>query len=174
MNQVIANCRINYRQLTSLNEMCLVFDIAKLANNELAFYCLDVTRAGHNGVLAALLLRAFFSSIFREQLSKNRRQLPSLKVLLNSVNKLLRKANITGQFPLLTGYYHSENYNVVLVSAGLNATLHTHSQQFQLKSSVPLGTTEMVYCSQISENAKEWQCQISSSGGQIRLMLSPN
>lgn len=174
VNQMIANCRINYRQLTRLNEMCLVLDIAALAENELAFYCLDVTKSGHNGVLAALLLRAFFSSIFRDHLSKKRNQLPSLKALLGNVNKLLRQANISGQFPLLAGYYHSKDYNVILVSAGLSATLHTQSQQIQLNSSLPLGTTKQVYASQIDEYAKEWQCQITGSGEQIRLMLSSN
>ena len=33
------------------------------------FYCLDVTRAGDNGVLAALLLRALFNGLLQEQLA---------------------------------------------------------------------------------------------------------
>ncbi|STI76305.1 orphan two-component response regulator [Escherichia coli] len=47
----------------------LVLDIAALSENDLAFYCLDVTRAGHNGVLAALLLRALFNGLLQEQLA---------------------------------------------------------------------------------------------------------
>lgn len=58
---MISHCRINYRQLVSADQPGLVLDIAPLSDNELAFYCLDVTRAGDNGVLAALLLRALFN-----------------------------------------------------------------------------------------------------------------
>ncbi|SQB40019.1 response regulator of RpoS [Citrobacter koseri] len=47
----------------------LVLDIAPLSDNDLAFYCLDVTRAGDNGVLAALLLRALFNGLLQEQLA---------------------------------------------------------------------------------------------------------
>jgi two-component system response regulator len=46
------HCRIHYRQLVSADKPGLVLDIAPLSENDLAFYCLDVTRAGDNGVLA--------------------------------------------------------------------------------------------------------------------------
>ena len=49
--QIIARCRINYRQLTMVEKPGLVLDIAALSDKDLAFYCLDVTRAGDNGVL---------------------------------------------------------------------------------------------------------------------------
>jgi two-component system response regulator len=69
VQQNIANCRINYRQLVAADQPGLVLDIAPLSDNDLAFYCLDVTRAGDNGVLAALLLRALFNGLLQEQLS---------------------------------------------------------------------------------------------------------
>ncbi|MGS3123118.1 two-component system response regulator RssB, partial [Escherichia coli] len=61
VQQVISPCRVNYRQLVAADKPGLVLDIAALSENDLAFYCRDVTRAGHNGVLAALLLRALFN-----------------------------------------------------------------------------------------------------------------
>ena len=69
VQQNISHCRVNYRQLVAADQPGLVLDIAPLSDSDLAFYCLDVTRAGDNGVLAALLLRALFNGLLQEQLS---------------------------------------------------------------------------------------------------------
>ena len=69
VQQEMSRCRIHYRQLVSVDKPGLVLDIAPLSENDLAFYCLDVTRAGDNGVLAALLLRALFNGLLQEQLA---------------------------------------------------------------------------------------------------------
>lgn len=172
VQQVLSHCRVNYRQLVSPDKPGLVLDIAPLSDNDLAFYCLDVTRAGDNGVLAALLLRALFNGLLQEQLSQQRQRLPELGSLLKQVNQLLRQANLPGQFPLLVGYYHSELKNLILVSAGLNATLNTDEHQIQINSGVPLGTLGNAYLNQISQHCEAWQCQVWGSGGRLRLMLS--
>lgn len=172
VQQTIANCRINYRQLTMAEQPGLVLDIAALSEKDLAFYCLDVTRAGDNGVLAALLLRALFNGLLQEQLSGQKQRLPELNGLLRQVNLLLRQANLSGQFPLLVGYYHRGLKNLVLVSAGLNATLQLNAQQIQLSNGVPLGTMGNTYLNQISQRADNWQCHVWGAGGRLRLMLS--
>jgi two-component system response regulator len=172
VQQVMSHCRVNYRQLITLNQPGLVLDIAPLSENDLAFYCLDVTRAGDNGVLAALLLRALFNGLLQEQLSHQHQRLPELGNLLKQVNQLLRQANLTGQFPLMVGYYHSELKNLILVSAGLNATLNTGEHQIQVSNGVPLGTLGNTYLNQISQRCDAWQCQVWGSGGRLRLMLS--
>jgi len=172
VQQVMSQCRVNYRQLVAANQPGLVLDIAPLSDNDLAFYCLDVTRAGDNGVLAALLLRALFNGLLQEQLSQQRQRLPELGALLKQVNQLLRQANLPGQFPLLVGYYHSEHKNLILVSAGLNAALNTDEQQVQINSGVPLGTLGNAYLNQISQRCEAWQCQVWGNGGRLRLMLS--
>ncbi len=172
VQQVIANCRINYRQLTMAEQPGLVLDIAALSDKDLAFYCLDVTRAGDNGVLAALLLRALFNGLLQEQLSGQGQRLPELSALLKQVNALLRQANLDGQFPLLVGYYHHSLKNLILVSAGLNATLNINSQQLQLNNGVPLGTLGSTHLNQISQRCDAWQCQVWGAGGRLRLMLS--
>lgn len=119
VQQTISHCRVNYRQLVAADQHGLVLDIAPLSDTDLAFYCLDVTRAGDNGVLAALLLRALFNGLLQEQLSHQGQRLPELGALLKQVNHLFRQANLPGQFPLLVGYYHSGLKNLILVSAGL-------------------------------------------------------
>ena len=172
VQQVMSHCRVNYRQLITLNQPGLVLDIAPLSENDLAFYCLDVTRAGDNGVLAALLLRALFNGLLQEQLSHQHQRLPELGNLLKQVNQLLRQANLTGQFPLMVGYYHSELKNLILVSAGLNATLNTGEHQIQVSNGVPLGTLGNTYLNQISQRCESWQCQVWGTGGRLRLMLS--
>lgn len=172
VQQEIANCRINYRQLTMAEQPGLVLDVAALSDKDLAFYCLDVTRAGDNGVLAALLLRALFNGLLQDQLSGQAQRLPELNSLLKQVNLLLRQANLQGQFPLLVGYYHQGLKNLILVSAGLNATLNIHSHQIQLSNGVPLGTLGSTHLNQISQRCDAWQCQVWGAGGRLRLMLS--
>lgn len=172
VQQVISRCRINYRQLMAVDAPGLVLDIAPLSEHDLAFYCLDVTRAGDNGVLAALLLRVLFNGLLQEQLSRQGQRLPELGSLLKQVNQLLRQANLPGQFPLLVGYYHSGLKNLILVSAGLNGTLNTGEHQIQISNGVPLGTLGTAYLNQISQRCTSWQCQIWGNGGRLRLMLS--
>lgn len=172
VQQTISHCRVNYRQLVSADKPGLVLDIAPLSDNDLAFYCLDVTRAGDNGVLAALLLRAIFNSLLQEQLAHRGQRLPELGNLLKQVNQLLRQASLPGQFPLLVGYYHSGIKNLILVSAGLNGTLNAGDRQIQISNGVPLGTMGNTYLNQISQRCDAWQCQIWGSGGRLRLMLS--
>ncbi|MGY5956873.1 two-component system response regulator RssB [Kosakonia sp. BK9b] len=172
VQQVISNCRVNYRQLVSADRPGLVLDIAPISGQDLAFYCLDVTRAGNNGVLAALLLRALFNGLLQEQLAHQRQRLPEMGALLKQVNQLLRQANLPGQFPLLVGYYHSELKNLILVSAGLNATLNTGEHQIQISNGVPLGTLGNTYLNQLSQRCDSWQCQVWGAGGRLRLMLS--
>ena len=172
VQQEISHCRINYRQLISADKPGLVLDIAPLSENDLAFYCLDVTRAGDNGVLAALLLRALFNGLLQEQLAHQGQRLPEMGALLKQVNQLLRQANLPGQFPLLVGYYHSGLKNLILVSAGLNGTLNTGEHKIQISNGVPLGTLGNAYLNQISQRCASWQCQIWGAGGRLRLMLS--
>ncbi len=172
VQQTFSGCKVNYRQLMAADQPGLVLDIAPLSENDLAFYCLDVTRAGDNGVLAALLLRALFNGLLQEQLSHQGQRLPELGSLLKQVNQLLRQASLPGQFPLLVGYYHSGLKNLILVSAGLNATLNTGEHHIQVSNGVPLGTLGNTYLNQISHRCTSWQCQIWGTGGRLRLMLS--
>ena len=172
VHQVVSRCRINYRQLIVGDKPGLVLDIAPLSENDLAFYCLDVSRAGENGVLAALLLRALFNHLLQDHLSRQNQRLPEMGSILRQVNQLLRQANLKGQFPLLVGYYHSTLNNLILVSAGLNATLNTGEHQIQLSNGVPLGTMSSTHFNQISQRCVSWQCQVWGAGGRLRLMLS--
>jgi two-component system response regulator len=172
VQQIVARCRINYRQLTSMESPGLVLDIAALSEKDLAFYCLDVTRAGDNGILAALLLRALFNGLLQDHLANQQHRLPQMSALLKQVNQLLRQGNLEGQFPLLVGYYHAEYKNLVLVSAGLHAEVNTGDNQIQLSNGVPLGTLGATYMNQISQRCTAWQCQVWGSGGRLRLMLS--
>ncbi|SFT70524.1 two-component system, unclassified family, response regulator [Kosakonia arachidis] len=172
VQQVLSGCRVNYRQLVSVENPGLVLDIAPISSQDLAFYCLDVTCAGNNGVLAALLLRALFNGLLQEQLSHQRQRLPEMGALLKQVNQLLRHANLPGQFPLLVGYYHSELKNLILVSAGLHASLNTGDHHIQISNGVPLGTLGNAYLNQVSQRCDSWQCQVWGAGGKLRLMLS--
>lgn len=153
VQQEMSHCRIHYRQLVSADKPGLVLDIAPLSENDLAFYCLDVTRAGDNGVLAALLLRALFNGLLQEQLAHQGQRLPEMGSLLKQVNQLLRQANLPGQFPLLVGYYHSGLKNLILVSAGLNGTLNTGSIKFRLVMAFLWGRWVMLILTKLANAA---------------------
>ncbi|AHG18285.1 response regulator of RpoS [Chania multitudinisentens RB-25] len=172
VQQTIAHCRINYRQLTPAESSGLVLDIAALSDKDLAFYCLDVTRAGDNGVLAALLLRALFNGLLQEHLANQQYRLPQMSALLKQVNQLLRQAKLEGQFPLLMGYYHAEYKNLILISAGLHAEVSADDKPIQLTTGIPLGTLDAAYMNQINQQCEAWQCQMWGSGGRLRLMLN--
>lgn len=73
---------------------------------------------------------------------------------------------------MLVGYYHSGLKNLILVSAGLNASLNTGEHHIQVSNGVPLGTLGTAYLNQISHRCSSWQCQIWGAGGRLRLMLS--
>ncbi|MCG8707694.1 two-component system response regulator RssB [Brenneria sp. 4F2] len=173
VQQTLARCRINYRQLTDAEQPGLVLDIAALSEDDLAFYCLDVTQGeNNNGTLAALLLRTLFNSVLQEHMANQQHRLPHLPLLLKQVNQLLRKASLEGRFPLLVGYYHRELKRLILISAGLNATLSVNESQIALSSGVPLGTLNDAYLKQLNHDCDAWQCQIWGGGGRLRLMLS--
>lgn len=78
---------MNYRQLTCTGEPGLVFDIAALSDSQIGFYVLDVTRAGNNGIMAALLLRVMFNELLQKKL------LISVSSCLNSVPFLMISIN---------------------------------------------------------------------------------
>ncbi|ELM3657757.1 two-component system response regulator RssB [Edwardsiella piscicida] len=172
VQQVIAGCRVNYRQLTEPDSCGLVLDIAPLSSRDMAFYCLDTTRSAEYGVLAALMIRAIFNALLQSQLAAQERPLPPMSVILKRVNQLLRKAGLRGQFPMLAGYYHAVSGNVVLVSAGLHARLEAEDRTVQLSGAMPLGTLGSIHVNQLSLRSRRWQCQIWSSVGQLRLMLA--
>lgn len=79
----------------------LMLDIAALSDQDLAFYCHNVTYAEEKGVLAALLLRALFNGFMQAYLANRGHRLPELSTLLKQVNQFLYKANLEGQFFLL-------------------------------------------------------------------------
>lgn len=172
VHQIIANCRVNYRQLTLSEQPGLILDIAALSENELAFYCLDIAKAGDNGVLAALLLRTLFNDLLQELASGKLARLPKLSRLMKQVNRLLCQANLEGPFPLLIGYYQQTSKNLKLISAGLEATLKTNKEKIALNEGKSLGISGNAHFKQLSQYCSAWQCYVSGMGGELKLMLS--
>ncbi|WKS79947.1 two-component system response regulator RssB [Edwardsiella tarda] len=172
VQQVVAGCRVNYRQLTDPASCGLVLDMAALSAHEMAFYCLDVTRSSEYGVLAALMMRAIFNGLLQQQMITHGRPLPHIAAVLKQANQLLRRAGFIGQFPMLAGYYHALTGNVLMASAGLHACLEAEGQTVQLNGGVPLGTLGSTPMNQLCLRSRRWQCQIWGGGGQLRLMLT--
>ncbi len=165
VQQVISHCRVNYRQLVAADKPGLVLDIAALSENDLAFYCLDVTRAGHNGVLAALLLRALFNGLLQAACTP-KSTVARVGRVIEAGKPFTSSGQSAGQFPLLVGYYHRELKNLILVSAVLiNVKYLGRKHQVQISNGVPLGTLGNAYLNQLSQRCDAWQCQIWGTGG---------
>lgn len=111
-----------------------------------------------------MLLRALFNGLLQEQLSHQGQRLPELGSLLKQVNQLFRQANLPGQFPLLVGYYHSGLKNLILVSAGLNASLNTGEHHIEVSNGVPLGTLGTAYLNQISHRCSSGSAKFGAPG----------
>lgn len=174
IRQSLANTQVNYRQLTCTGEPGLVFDIAALSDSQIGFYVLDVTRAGNNGIMAALLLRVMFNELLQKKIADQRQQLPELSSILNDINKLLQDAGMTGQFPLLVGYYHHTQRQLLLVPAGLHSVIDIDGVQHELDTGIPPGTFEQIHATQHSFSLTACECSISGAGGKLKLMLCAN
>lgn len=172
IRQTLANMRINYRQLTDTEQPGLVFDIAALSEYQLGFYILDVTRAGNNGVMAALLLRVLFSELLRQKVSDHDQKLPAISSILNDINQLFKDAGMTGQFPLLIGYYNKQQHNLMIIPAGLHSALRFNGQKRVLDSGIPAGTFGKIHATQHSFDLRGCECDVSGAGGRLNIMLS--
>ncbi|CAK9885144.1 MAG: Regulator of RpoS [Candidatus Erwinia impunctatus] len=172
VQQTFSHCRVNYRQLTTGHRVGLVLDIAPLSEHELAFHCLDVSCAGDNGILAALLMRTLFNGLFQEQLSGQVTRIPELNGLVRQINLLFHQADLQGEFPLLAGYYHQHTHELILVSAGLSATLNARGHQSNLSAGIPLGKTGDFHLTRLNQHAAQWECKVRGQGGTLKLMLS--
>ncbi|MEY2344015.1 hypothetical protein I3679_006830 [Proteus mirabilis] len=60
--------------------------------------------------------------------TEKRRFLPSMYNILNKINKMLEDMGVRGSFPLILGYYHTKEKNILLASAGLRAEIKTENK----------------------------------------------
>lgn len=171
VKQVIAGYSVTYRQLNDIKKMGLLFDIASLSDEQIIFYCVDISRDDENGLLVALLLRVVFNDVLKS--AEKNRSLPSMYSMLNKLNKMLNEIGVKGQFPIMLGYYHTKKKNILLATAGLRAEIKTETKQLELNSGIPLGTLQVLYINQIKSEGTRWQCKIWDNSNQIRLMFSP-
>lgn len=151
--------------------------MTELSKNDFAFYCLDITKAGENGILGALLSRILFSRFLRKYLMKkfdtNKKiNLHYITKLLKYFSKFLSTFHIKGPFPLLIGYYNTKNKNLILVSGGLPVYIITEKNKIQLPGTDPLGRSNVDYFDYISEHCHFWQSQVWCSVSSLRLTVS--
>ncbi|EOG1663077.1 two-component system response regulator RssB [Proteus mirabilis] len=171
VKQIVAGYNVNYRQLNDASQMGLLFDIATLSKDQIIFYCVDVSNDEENGLLVALLLRVVFNRFLKA--TEKRRFLPSMYNILNKINKMLEDMGGRGSFPLILGYYHTKEKNILLASAGLRAEIKIENKKYVLNSGIPLGTLHSLYINQIKCVGIDWQCKIWNQHHKINLMFSP-
>ncbi len=135
----LAGYNVGYRQLSVGGEIGLLLDLAELSKSEFAFYVFDAVPARQSGVVAALLLRAFFNELLQKHLSSQPDKLPALTSVLDDIQLLLNKSGLKSEFPILIGYYNREREHLLIVNPGLSCIVHTPQQQFTLASQNALG-----------------------------------
>lgn len=173
VNQVINGYRVNYRQLNEINRFGLLLDLAPISESQIGFYCIDVERSPQEGILAAFLIRVVFNDLLKNAVSFPDKKLPNIDKIINQINFLLEDSGFTGQFPLLLGYFNTQNKSIILASAGLEAEVATENAQYSLSRSVPLGTLKHQPSNHLSVKGTFWQCRIWNNHQNIKLMFNP-
>lgn len=170
VTQRLANCHLSYRQLNEIGHTGLIFDIAQLNEQALAFYCFDLSLVSSKGYVAAFVVRSIFNTIL------HRSQLPTVAAVFKQVNRLLRQEALMGQYPMALGYYHQPSNQLLLASAGMQIKIKTMGDSDKtLQSHLPLGTLKAAYFHQMEmyPAAHYWQTEINSQGGNLSLTCRP-
>lgn len=173
VHQIINDYRINYRQLNEANRFGLLLDLAPISNNQIGFYCIDTERSPQEGIMAAFLIRVVFNDLLKNAVSYPDKKLPNINKIINQINHLLEDSGFSGQFPLLLGYFNTQNKAIILASAGLDAEVTTEESHFKLDRSIPLGTLKYYHPNHLEIKGTAWQCLIRNNSQKIKLMFNP-
>ncbi|MGL4858443.1 MAG: response regulator [Enterobacteriaceae bacterium] len=171
LRQQMAHSVFTYRYLKT-GEAGFVLDTGELSDHEMAFYCLDISHAQHDGLFAALLLRALFTHFMQTFQHAEKEQLQQITRKLYKANQTLQQASLTGPFPLLFGYYNSRTQELLLLSVGLKASLTIGEREYILSLGIPLGSLQGIYPCWLSQHAGKWQCKIGGNGSWLQLSLT--
>lgn len=172
--QVINGYKINYRQLNEANRFGLLLDIAAISEEQIGFYCIDIERSPHEGIMAAFLIRVVFNDLLKSAVNNRDKKLPQIDNIINQINHLLEESGFSGQFPLLLGYFNTKSKSVILASAGLEADITTGNEHYHLARNIPLGTLKTYHSNRLDFQGENWRCLIHNSNQKIKLMFNPD
>ncbi|HGN1707164.1 TPA: two-component system response regulator RssB [Providencia rettgeri] len=173
VHQLINGYRINYRQLNEANRFGLLLDLAAISDSQIGFYCIDTERLPREGIMAAFLIRVVFNDLLKSAVSYPEKKLPNIDRIISQINHLLEDSGFSGQFPLLLGYFNTQNKTIIMASAGLEAEITTEKSHFKLARSLPLGTLKLYQPNNLEIKGTAWQCLIRNNSQKIRLMFNP-
>ncbi|HCH7937053.1 TPA: two-component system response regulator RssB [Providencia rettgeri] len=173
VHQIINGYRINYRQLNEANRFGLLLDLAAISDSQIGFYCIDTERSHQEGVMAAFLIRVVFNDLLKSAVSYPDKKLPNIDRIINQINHLLEDSGFNGQFPLLLGYFNTQNNSIIMASAGLEADITTENSHFKLARNLPLGTLKFYQSNHLEIKGAVWQCLIRNNSQKIKLMFNP-
>ncbi|WP_353167389.1 two-component system response regulator RssB, partial [Providencia sp.] len=173
VHQIINGYRINYRQLNEANRFGLLLDLAPISESQIGFYCIDTERSAQEGIMAAFLIRVVFNDLLKNAVSYPDKKLPNIDKIINQINHLLEDSGFTGHFPLLLGYFNTQNKAIIMASAGLEAEVTTEESHFKLDRSIPLGALKFYHPNHLEVKGTAWQCLIRNNSQKIKLMFNP-
>ncbi|WP_285315661.1 two-component system response regulator RssB [Providencia rettgeri] len=173
VHQIINSYRINYRQLNEANRFGLLLDLAAISDSQIGFYCIDTERSSQEGIMAAFLIRVVFNDLLKSAVSYPDKKLPNIDRIINQINYLLEDSGFNGQFPLLLGYFNTQNKSIIMASAGLEAEITTENTHVKLPRNLPLGTLKFYQSNHLEVKGNAWQCLIRNNSQKIKLMFNP-
>ena len=156
----VAGCQVGYRQLNTSNNHGLIIDIAELSDHEFGFYIFDAEWVGEYGAVAALLLRAFFNDLLKQQIIAHPDKLPALTTVLHDIQGLLHKSGLRGEYPIVIGYYNRVREHLLIVNSGLSCIIHHENMHTSLIKDTALGRYFHDSVQEQRLNLKSGECEI--------------
>lgn len=157
----ISHSSVRYRQINQADHMGLVFDLAPLSADKFGFYVFDMSAAGRDGPVAALLLRTLFNGFLSHPDSLN--FVLTHEDILRKIYQTFRQAGLTMNPRLLIGSYQSENGSLQLSVAGISVDITTaEDAKYRLSSTQPLGLKGSLQAETVKLQTVQWRANVSS------------
>ncbi|MGL5007707.1 MAG: response regulator [Plesiomonas sp.] len=157
----ISQSLVRYRHINQADKIGLAFDLAPLTADKFGFYVFDMSAAGRDGPVAALLLRTLFNGFLGQPDTLN--FVLTHEDILRKIYQTFRQAGLTMNPRLLIGSYQCDNGNLQLSAAGIRITITTvEHMEYCLSSTQPLGLKGCLQTETVRLQTAKWHARVSS------------
>ncbi|MGL5726416.1 MAG: response regulator [Plesiomonas sp.] len=157
----ISHSFVRYRQINKAERMGLVFDLASLNADKFGFYVFDMSAAGRDGPVAALLLRTLFNGFLNHPDTLN--FVLTHEDILRKIYQTFRQAGLTINPRLLIGSYQHDTGCLQLSVAGISVDVITaENELYRLSSIKPLGLKGSLQVETTKLLTEQWRVEVSS------------
>lgn len=172
IRQHIAHCLVNYRHLRQRQGAGLVLDMEEISPQTLAFYIIDTSNIGKNGLIGSFMLRALFSNLIQKYAVTSTGGADHLLRVLQELNTALLQSGLIGALPVVMGYYFAGQDKLLLLPAGVSCTLTCGQQRYVLRRGSAPGILPYVDAQAEEFTVSGFECRFSGKTATLELMLS--